>query len=91
MKFFYNFLERISGTKNLEISGFKVSVLVDSMAWAVPPRCPSTACTWATASHLGQARAMVLPTLSASGSSDIECLSHAEDIVPSLCSSVAGP
>ncbi|NXA30677.1 CCD81 protein, partial [Ibidorhyncha struthersii] len=29
MKFFYNFLERISGKKNLEIAGFKVPELLD--------------------------------------------------------------
>ncbi|KGL87061.1 Coiled-coil domain-containing protein 81, partial [Charadrius vociferus] len=37
MKFFYNFLERISGKKNLEIAGFKVPELLDMVVSQVAP------------------------------------------------------
>ncbi|NWQ92619.1 CCD81 protein, partial [Burhinus bistriatus] len=37
MKFFYNFLETMSGKKNLEIAGFKVPELLDMVVSQVAP------------------------------------------------------
>ena len=91
IKFYYDFLAKISGKENLEKVVFKVSCSF-CVAWAVPraQSCPHTA-HQELAGCSGRASAVLLSALPALGSSCPQRLSRDEDVPHPPRSSPAGP
>ena len=92
MRFYYDFLERITGKKILEGAAFKVSVLVSPPLGQSHSSSPALlACDLPGHGELLRpGESTVPPALAALNSSAIECLGHVEDVLPSPCSSIAG-
>ena len=92
MRFYYDFLERMTGKRILESVAFKVSVLVSPLLGQTHSGSPALlACSLPGHGQLFMPReSTVPPPLAALNSSTIEFLGHIEDILPSPRSSIAG-
>jgi len=91
MKFYSEFLERLTGKRIQEGSGFKVSLVVSPPLGQTHSGSPALpVCSLPRHGQLLRPGESTVPSLAALHSSARQCRGHAEDVLPSPPSSIAG-